>query len=142
MIADFGRFYLLPKEKKEVAAAGLFGKREATFPYMATAMTAFGAEYYKDENLAHWVWYYLINELLQAGGEKGFTPQYLEETANQKLLKEIPWISTNFVSQWCLNAIMALEMIGSYMPETLDDMKKEDFLKELECPVLVHNISE
>ena len=142
MIADFGRFYLLPKEKKEVAAAGLFGKREATFPYMATAMTAFGAEYYKDENLAHWVWYYLINELLQAGGEKGFTPQYLEETANQKLLKEIPWISTNFVSQWCLNAIMALEMIGNYMPETLADMKKEDFLKELECPVLVRKVLE
>lgn len=142
MIADFGRFYLLPKEKKEIVAGGLFGRREASFPYMATAMTAFGAEYYQDENLGHWVWYYLIDELLKGGGEKGFTPQYLENTANQKLLKEIPWISTNFTSQWCLNAIMALEMIGDYMPETLADMKKDGFLQELECPVFVQNTPE
>ncbi len=137
MIADFGRFYLLPPEKKETVAEGLFGKRNASFPYMATAMTAFGAEYYQDENLGHWSWYYLIDELLKAGGEQGFTPQYLENTANQKLLKEIPWISTNFTSQWCLNAIMALEMIKDYMPETLEDIKKEGFLKELECESLV-----
>lgn len=139
MLADFGRFYLLPTEKKDVVAGGLFGRRTATFPYMATAMTAFGAEYYHDENLGHWVWHHLMKELLQAGGEKGFADvQYLENTSNQKLLKEIPWISTNFASQWCLNAIMALELIGNYMPETLEDMNKEGFLQELECEVLYH----
>lgn len=138
MIADFGRFYLLSPEEKERVAGGLFGKRTASFPYMVTAMSAFGAEYYKDENLAHWSWHYLINELLSAGGEKGFAPQYLEDTANQKLLKEIPWISTNFTAQWCLNAIMALEMIGGYMPETLEELQEEDFLQKLECEVLYH----
>ena len=68
---------------------------------------------------------------------EGFEPQYLKNTANQKLLKEIPWISTNFVSQWCLNVIMALEMIGKYMPRTLEDIKKDGFLRELECDSLV-----
>ncbi len=137
MIADFGRFYLLPPEKKESVAKGMFGKRQASFPYMATAMTAFGAEYYQDENLAHWSWYYLLENFLKKDGMEGFEPQYLENTANQKLLKEIPWISTNFVSQWCLNVIMALEMIGKYMPRTLEDIKKDGFLRELECDSLV-----
>lgn len=104
---------------------------------MATAMTAFGAEYYQDENLAHWSWYYLLENFLKKDGMEGFEPQYLENTANQKLLKEIPWISTNFVSQWCLNVIMALEMIGKYMPRTLEDIKKDGFLRELECDSLV-----
>ncbi|MBO5278043.1 MAG: hypothetical protein J6B06_00925 [Lachnospiraceae bacterium] len=138
MLADFGRFYLLPQEKKNEVSGGLFGKRTASFPYMATAMTAFAAEYYEDENLGRWSWHYLVNELLQAGGEKGFADVHcVENTANQKVLKEIPWISTNFTAQWCLNAIMALELIGNYMPQTLEEMKEEGFLKELECPVLV-----
>ena len=142
MIADFGRFYLLPQEKKNEVAEGMFGNRQATFPYMATAMTAFGAEYYKDENLGHWVWHYLMEVLLQEGRKEGFTPQYLENAANQKLLKEIPWISTNFAAQWCLNAIMALELAKAYMPETLKDMEKDGFLKELECDILVNRQAE
>lgn len=133
MLADFGRFYLLPPEKQHEVSGGLFGERRATFPYMATAMTAFGAEYYQDENLAHWSWRYLMDALFEAGGREGFAPRYLENTANQKLLKEIPWISTNFAAQWCLNAIMALELIGKYMPRTIEEMNEEGFLQELEC---------
>jgi hypothetical protein len=37
------------------------------------------------------------------------------------VLEEIPWISTNFAAQWCLNVITSLEFIREDLPETLDE---------------------
>ena len=47
-------------------------------------------------------------------------------------LQEIPWISTNFVSQWCLNVIMILEFVREYIPETMEEVDKmlDDFPEE------------
>lgn len=131
MLADFGRFYLLTPEEKNRVTHGLFGERTASFPYMATAMSAFAAEYYKDENLGHWVWKNLIDELIRNNGLNGFHPEPEFYAANQEVLHEIPWISTNFVAQWCLNAIVALDMIREYLPEHFFDMEKKGWLVDL-----------
>jgi hypothetical protein len=48
----------------------------------------------------------------------------LKDTGNRSELKEIPWISTNFVAQWCLNVIMVLEFIRDELPENLEEADK------------------
>ena len=45
----------------------------------------------------------------------------VNETPNQEQLVEIPWISTNFVAQFGLNVIMALDFIREYLPGTMSD---------------------
>ena len=47
------------------------------------------------------------------------SPKGLKDTANQEELQEISWISTNFTAQWCLNVIVALELIRDDLPEEL-----------------------
>lgn len=128
MMADYGRFYYLPKELKAKVSNGIVSTGGFAFPYMASGMAAYGANYYKDENLAHWTWKYLI-EALALEDENGFKPNVEEKTANQKKLDEIPWISTNFAAQWCLNAIVVPELIGDYMPTTIEEVKKENWVE-------------
>jgi hypothetical protein len=48
----------------------------------------------------------------------------VENMGNQDKLQEIPWISTNFVAQWCLNVIMVLDFIRDELPESLDEADK------------------
>ena len=31
-------------------------------------------------------------------------------------MREIPWMSTNYISQWCLNTVMLLEFARDAMP--------------------------
>ena len=37
-------------------------------------------------------------------------------TADGKELTEHDWISTNYVSQWCLNVMICLDIIREYLP--------------------------
>jgi len=43
---------------------------------------------------------------------------------NHKSLTEIPWISTNFTAQWCLNIIIALDFIRADLPATLKEAQQ------------------
>ncbi len=108
MLALYGKFYFSSNEERQALSNGLIGKREFSFPYMAAAMGAFAAEYYGDDVLASKVWEALIGELKK---QCGF---YVQEFGE---IKEIPWISTNFAAQWCLNAICALDFIGDYLEQ-------------------------
>lgn len=49
-------------------------------------------------------------------GSAQFDPVNLEGWSVYKPLQEIPRVSTNSTSQWCLNAIEVLEMVGDKIP--------------------------
>lgn len=108
MLALYGKFYFASNEERQRLSGGLIGKREFSFPYMAASMGAFAAEYYGDSELAAKVWDALISELKKQGG---FHVRKFGK------VREIPWISTNFASQWCLNAICVLDFIGDFLTE-------------------------
>jgi len=122
MLAEYGRFYFLPTKEKIIQSAGIVKGREFAFPYMASVLGGYGAVYFKDKELASKIWEQLIGALLEAGGQEGFSCVSILNQSNQKDLQEIPWISTNFTAQWCLNVIGALELIGQYLPEKLDEL--------------------
>lgn len=124
MIAQLGRFYFLPREQQLEESNQLVGNREFTFPFMASSVAAYGAWYLKDDVLAQRTWRNLLATLLGEHDTDGFASVILPDTGNQKQLREIPWVTTNFVAQFCLNAIIVLDFIGDKLPATLQDAQK------------------
>ena len=123
MLADYGRFYYLDSETRQKESGGLTGKREFSLPFMAAAMGAYGAWYHQEKWLADRTWQILLRAMISGHDAAGFVCGEKENAGNQESLSEIPWISTNFVSQWCLNVIMVLAFIRDSLPETLEDAK-------------------
>lgn len=83
----------------------------------------YAANFYQDETLAALAWEILLKE------EKSGVPLPMEKTEQEaitwKKVTELPWISTNVASQWCLNVILCLEFIREYLPKTIDKMEEE-----------------
>ena len=136
MMADYGRFYYLPRQQQLEESGGIIGDREFSLPFMAAAMGAYGAWYLKDETLAKTTWRHLLHAMICEGNHNGFQITTQNNKGNHKQLTEIPWISTNFVAQWCLNVICALEFIRSELPKSLleadelvETMSSESFRK-------------
>lgn len=121
MLAELGRFYFLTDEERQKESKGVIGKRAFTYPFMAAAMGAYAAGYLRDEELAERTWKHLLFTILKEQDHSGFQCVELVDQGNQSRLREIPWISTNFAAQFCLNVIMALEWIRESLPVTLHD---------------------
>lgn len=124
MMAEYGRFYYLPREQQLQESNGLIGEREFSLPFMAAAMGAYGASYLHDEVLAERTWRHLLHALVHGGNHDGMKSVVLQSKGNQENLVEIPWISTNFTAQWCLNVIVVLEFIREALPKTLEETDK------------------
>lgn len=121
LLADFGSFYFADKEEQRKRSNGLIGNREFSLPFMAASIGAYAARYFGDVKLAKKVWEVLLSSLHQNGSmaEKAgtdFEPRTVS-FANNASLKEIPWVTTNVTSQYCLNAIVCLELIGGELGE-------------------------
>lgn len=114
MLADYGSFYFASKEEKK-RLAPMVSSGGFSFPYMAAAMGAFGAKYHKNEALGKLVFETLREELERNTKGKSVVTNRVEYV-NTKSLEEIPWISTNTAAQWCLNAIVSMELAKEYLP--------------------------
>lgn len=121
MLAELGRFYFLTDEERKKESGGILGKRQFTYPFMAAGMGAYAAKYLGDAELAKRTWRQLLFTILKERDVSGFSCIELVGQGNQERLREIPWISTNFVAQFCLNTIMALEWIKDSLPATLKE---------------------
>lgn len=150
MLAELGRFALLPREEQFKECEGLIGEREYTFPFMFSGLCAYAAEKIRrgecdDIKLGGDVigrdakkeagacalraWISLLSSLLSENNAEGFKSVNIENAGNHQVLSEIPWITTNFTAQWCLNVIIALDLIREDLPGTLDEaveLVKED----------------
>jgi hypothetical protein len=92
---------------------------------LSCSMGAYGAKYLKDKDLAKKTWRILLETMLSnSDKETGFDPVTLKDTGNREELKEIPWVTTNFTAQWCLNAIITAEFIADDMPKTLKEARE------------------
>lgn len=111
MLAEYGRFYFLPRTEMEKESNGLIGNRQFTIPMFATGIGAYGAKRLNDDVLAERVWKTLLDAQYTDCSEDGFKPMIVENAGNMAHLSEIPWISTNHVAQFCLNTIMVMEFL-------------------------------
>ena len=124
MLAEHGRFYYLPKEKQLEESNGLIGNREFSLPFMASGLAAYGAARLHDKWLAQTTWKILLHALCTHNNTEGFLAHDIFDVGNKEVLHEIPWITTNFTSQWCLNIITALRYIREDLPKTMEELEK------------------
>lgn len=115
LLADLGAFYYLTPEEKAGRTDEKIFKRPFSWPFMAAGVSAFAAYWRKDEQLAKQTWNILFETLERNAGTDGIIPEYYEKGSEHNNGQEIPWISTNTISQWCLNVIMGLEFIREYL---------------------------
>ena len=106
--------YLSPEEKSKITE-GKIVKRPFSWPFMATGVSAFAAYWKKDKALAKQTWDILFDELKKNAGTEGIMPMYYAGETEHDNCQEISWISTNTISQWCLNVIMGLEFIRKFL---------------------------
>ena len=118
MLADYGCFYPLSNEEQNRISEGRIGKREFSYPFMAAGVIAYGAHYYDDEKLGKQVWKILKDAMTTEFGQDSLKSRIVENAGNHEKLEEIPGVSTNSVSQWCLNVIVALEFAEKWLPES------------------------
>lgn len=117
MLAEFGAFYTLPREEKARRTNGEITGESWGIPMLATSMMAFAAARRGERALAKEAWGLLL-------GESGhwtvpYAPAAVEVPRREyvRAMWEIPWISTNTASQWSINAIVCLALIGEYLPD-------------------------
>jgi hypothetical protein len=108
MLAEFGEFYVLSNEEKLKRTNGVLHDRLFSLPMLASGMVAYAAAKKKDSALAEKAWNLLLNEEIS----EMVLPIKEQKVKAWRNLTEIPSITTNTTSQWCLNTIMALELIG------------------------------
>lgn len=110
MVAEYGRFYMLPPEEK-IRKTGLAVKGKGwSFPIFACSMAAFAAKHDNDPALAAQVW-----KIVENDETLNFRPESVPEGGFLRPMTEIPGVSTNTVSQWAINTIQCLELIGDMM---------------------------
>jgi len=116
MMADFGIYYNMTQEEKDLITKGDIQHSRFEHPVLSAAIAAYGAHYYRKEPSARQVWDILLNN--------DFAKVQLERSAANVSyvgpLKEIDWMNTNEASQWSLNTIISLALIDEWLPEWSD----------------------
>lgn len=119
MLAEFGVFYNLPSEEKSALTNGVITGEPLRFehPVLSVAIAAYGAYYRNHAATAARCWSILL------GNPFGQTDLKQEEqlVTHVRELREIDWMNTNEASQWSLNTIISLELIGNSLPEKLEE---------------------
>ncbi|SER42823.1 hypothetical protein SAMN04487944_10487 [Gracilibacillus ureilyticus] len=107
MIAEFGEFYTLSDQEKRRRTNGKLNDRMFNWPMFSAGMVAYAAMKKNDQELAEKAWNLLLDPTFS------YTPLPIEEqtVTSWKVLNEIPWITTNTISQWSLNVIVCLELL-------------------------------
>ena len=91
---------------------------------MAAGLGAYAAAALEDKELAGRVWKVILGAVMGGEGQNGFERISVQDQGNREFLKEIPWISTNFTAQFCLNVIMCLDFIRQWLPTTMEETHK------------------
>lgn len=110
MLAGFGAFYAMDDGAKRTASGGALDDSHFSWPYMASGMMAYAAWHRRDEQLAAHAWRLLLETAEVPLGEPLSTAVRTASTWTG--VEELPWLSTNWASQWCLNAMLALALVG------------------------------
>lgn len=116
LMADYGKVYLMTPDERLAATKGLSANKNFPMNYVAAALAAFSADRREDADLAARAWETLMLSSPCHHNREGFVRETWSERWDGTPREDVPWIATNYVAQWCLNIIMALEFIRDSLP--------------------------
>ncbi|MBR4502078.1 MAG: hypothetical protein IKP22_09340 [Clostridia bacterium] len=133
MAADYGRLYMMTPEERDALYGDMSRGRGFTMRYVAAAIGAYAGTAMNDPVTVDRAWHELMKAAPMKYDPEGFRPRAYARTADGEEMDEIPWISTNYISQWCLNVIQILAFAQEKMPagDKLKAVLKEDYRLEL-----------
>lgn len=114
MLIEFGKFYYLSQEEKIKQTTKEISD-SWDWPMFAADIVAYAAKETKDSVLASKVWDILIEDQNKRCIDLPINIKEIRKVNLIKSIKEIPSVTTNTMSQWCLNVIVCLELIGEYL---------------------------
>ena len=101
------------EEQVKVLGAAMNSSRGDSYAKMA----AFAAYVKQDAGLAQRAWQDFLGSGPRGGARQMFSSARIESADVPIAVDEVPGVSTNSTSQWSLNAIELLELVGKYLPE-------------------------
>lgn len=113
MMAEYGVYYNAPQEEKDLLTHGEISHSHFEHPVLSVAIAAYGAYYRQDPVTAGRCWRILHENPFGAVNLQ----EQSEDVVYMDHLKEIDWMNTNEASQWSLNTIISLELIGDRLGE-------------------------
>ena len=122
MVARNGRYFYLSPEERMKESGGLLEGRTFQSPVYSAEMQAWAARIAGDKSMARNIWIRLLSLLYAPDQPEGFHAVAYDRGADGIPLLEIPWITTNFTAQWCLKAIVCLELIPDALPSSLSEL--------------------
>ena len=133
MCADYGRIYMMTPEEREKEYGSLVQGKGYAMRYTASGMGAWSGMKRNDAETKRRAWRELLLAAPERFGPMGFQGMVYAQTNAGKALEELPWISTNYISQWCLNAIMVPAFARDEMPSEaeMDRIAQEAYRLEL-----------
>ena len=133
MCADYGAIYLMTDTEREARFGDLARGKGYSMRYTASGMGAYAGWDRKNPELMKRAWHELIIASPRQYAKGGFEMTAFAVKENGDALLEIPWMSTNYISQWCLNTIMVLAYAQEEMPdvEEMDRICREAYRLEL-----------
>ncbi|MBQ3760496.1 MAG: hypothetical protein II875_00630 [Clostridia bacterium] len=125
MVAKNGLYFYLPKEERTVRSNGLLSDREFGSPIYSAEMQAWAAKRMGDRVMARGIWRNLMSLLYSKASRDGFLPVPYASRTDGTALTEIPWITTNFTSQWFLKLILVREFLPESEYESFADLEAD-----------------
>lgn len=116
MLDEYGRIYLMTDEERNAAYGDLVKGKQYGMNYVAAALSAWSARRTGDTELARRAWETLLLASPRRYHPEGFVGDVYATTSEGVALTGLPWNSTNYASQWCLNVIVALDFIREQLP--------------------------
>ena len=115
MLHEFGRFAGLSEEQRDAASGGRISHENWNASgFFPARLVAFAATVDADADLAERAWEMLLSP--GRGMSLPIEPRPVPPGESHLAFREIPWVSTNSVSQWSLNVIECLALA----PDALD----------------------
>ena len=123
MTASNGRYFYLSDKERMAASGGLLKGRSFQSPIYSAEMQALAAYVMKDPKMARNIWRNLLGLLYAPEAPDGYLfPEIYAVREDGTALKELPWITTNFTAQWCLKAIIVMDLIPDTGLDTLEEL--------------------
>lgn len=116
MLAEYGHAYLMTDKEREATYGDCAKGKPYVMNYVAAGLAAYAAKHTGNTELARRAWETLLLASPRRYTDKPFDGDVYAVTSEGADLREHDWLSTNYVSQWCLNTIVCLEFIREQLP--------------------------